>query len=172
MLSSQISSYQANSFTLKLQTSSGDKIALNMYDTKSSSMAYKENGDSKSFGLSLRHESGYSFSYEGNGIDEQDKAEIAKALKLARPLLSEYLDNVNGKEADTKEVENSAFDLKNLFPTPKNDNHSNFIKDNILNLFGNTLNEVDKPQNNLISEAKKLFDSLLKQLDKQLSFYA
>ena len=95
MNSINASSYSYNDFNFSMQTSSGDTINLKMYDEKSTDFSHQEDANSSQTTLSLSHSYGYSFKYEGNGIDENDQKEIDQAMKLIQPMLDEYFKNVN-----------------------------------------------------------------------------
>lgn len=59
-----------------MQTSSGDTINLKMYDEKATDFSHEQDANSSKTTLSLSHAYGYSFKYEGNGIDENDQKEM------------------------------------------------------------------------------------------------
>lgn len=50
-----------------------------MYDNQELNLNEKESKNSKTISMRLRHEFGYSFSYDANGI--QDQKEIEEAIK-------------------------------------------------------------------------------------------
>jgi len=145
--------------------------------------------------LSLTHSYGYSFNYEGNGIDKNDKKEIKEAMAIIQPMLEQYFQNVNESENNQSDAEitNKAFDINSYLPKfenghdNRNNEHSNKNhnkyenddnkynnKDNKIDyLNGATLQAIDKilekveNQNNKVFEhAQKLFDNLLKQSDR------
>jgi len=55
------------------------EISLSMYDNQELNLNEKESKNSKTISMRLRHEFGYSFSYDANGI--QDQKEIEEAIK-------------------------------------------------------------------------------------------
>lgn len=161
--------YNALDFTIK--TTSGDKISLNMYDKKSVKyQEYQENGSSTKE-WTLSHAYGYRFSYEGNGIDANDKREISEALKALQPQIDAYLTNVQDSEIpSSREVLNNAFSMRQSLPTPRDENHKNAIASNLLELFDKSLSML-KPNQMTLESAKTLFEKILEQLDS-FSLYA
>ncbi len=154
-----------NDLNFSFKTSSGDKINLSMYDSKEfSKQSFKDNNRSIEQ-FSLKHSFGYKFSYKGNGIDANDQKEIDNALKKLQPKIDEFLKNVNQSGIPSpREFLNKAADLKFDLPKPKNEEHKNFMQDSILNLFDNSVKKYFPNQDVLLS-AKKLFETLQKQLE-------
>ncbi len=156
------SAYNDLSFSFK--TSSGDKINLSMYDEKEISTSSFKNKNLSVKEFSLRHSFGYRFSYKGNGLDANDKKEIANALKKLQPKIDEFMKNVKESGIPTpKDILNKAFDLKQDLPKVKNENHKNAIQNSVLDLFDKTLKKYF-PNDEVLQSAKKLFDSLQKQM--------
>ena len=168
MQSINASNYAYNSFDFSMQTSSGDKINLKLFDEKSSDISYKKNSNSTTMMLSLRHSYGYEFHYEGNGIDENDKKEIAKALEKIEPMLEKYLKNISKSEENLplSKIVNSAFDMKQILPQPTDLDTKNYLNDKLLDSFDKVLQNAKKQNDNLLEETKKLFESLIKQMDR------
>ncbi len=159
------SDYNYNSFNFSMTTSSGDRISLDLYDEKSSSFLYNSNGKSKTTNITLSHSSRYSFHYIGNGIDENDKKEIDKALEVIRPMLEKYFDNINkGIQKTTKaDTVNAAFEINSKLPQIKNEDTKHYISNKTLKMMDNIL---AKPQNkNNLKDAQKLFNELLQQMN-------
>ena len=73
MQSISTSQYSYNDFNFSMKTSSGDTIDLKMYDERLAEFSHQKNDTTETTTLSLSHAYGYSFHYEGNGIDAQDK---------------------------------------------------------------------------------------------------
>ena len=168
MQSINSSNYNYNSFDFSMQTSSGDKIDLKLFDEKSSELSYKQDDNSTSMMLILRHSYGYEFHYEGNGIDAQDKKEIAKALEKIEPMLEKYLENVEQSKdsISPSNIINSAFDMKQILPKPNDLDTKNYLSDKLLDSFDKVLQNIQEQNDKILEEAKKLFDSLVKQMDR------
>jgi len=151
-----------------MQTSSGDKIDLKMYDEKASEMSYKKDGNSTEMMLSLTHSYGYNFHYEGNGIDAQDKKEIAEAMEAIKPMLEQYMDNVKESEEDFSiaEITNKAFDINQYLPKTEDLNTKNYLSDKTLKTIDKILEKAENQNQKMLKHAQKLFDSLIKQMDR------
>jgi hypothetical protein len=120
MNSINASSYSYNDFNFSMQTSSGDTINLKMYDEQSTDFSHQNDANASTTTLSLSHAYGYNFKYEGNGIDAQDKQEIAEAMKLIQPMLEDYLKNVADSEPKNADIINQAFDINTYLSNTAN----------------------------------------------------
>ena len=161
-------SYNYNDFNFSIQTSSGDTIDLKLYDKKSSEMSYEKNGDSAEMMLSLTHSYGYSFEYQGDGIDAQDKKEIDEAMKTIKPMLEQYMQNVKESKDDfsMSEITNKAFDINQYLPKTEDLNTKNYLSDKTLKKIDKILEKAENQNEKLLKHAQKLFDSLQKQMDR------
>ena len=132
-----------NSFDFKFKTSSGDEINLSVYNNKS--LEYKKQSDknTQTSELTLSHKYGYKFEFKSNGLSQQDKLEIAKALEDITPNIDELINNENQKNA---------------------------IGSSVLYLFDNLLKQ-NKAGEKTLQSSKNLFDEILKQL-QSFSIYA
>ncbi len=168
MLSINTNNYNYNDFNFSMQTSSGDKIDLKMYDEKSSEVTFKKNGNTSSMMLSLTHSYGYSFHYEGNGIDAQDKKEIDAAMRTIKPMLEQYMENVKESEENfsMSEITNRAFDINQYLPKTENLNTKNYLSDQTLKTIDKLLEKAEHQNEKMLKHAQKLFESLLKQMDR------
>jgi ribosomal protein L16 Arg81 hydroxylase len=156
-----------NSFSFNLQTSSGDKISLSMYDNKELESDFTKDNSSRRLSMSLRHEFGYSFSYSGNGIDENDKKEIEKAMKLIRQMFHKFLENIrkSDKLIDKRDLIHLSNHFKSLMPKPKNDDMKNMLKDETTKNMDDILS-IFKQNDKLVQNTKKLFDKIFDDFDK------
>lgn len=166
MQSIQASTYAYNDFNFSMQTSSGDKINLKMYDEKASDFSHQKSADASTTTLSLSHAYGYSFKYEGNGIDENDKKEIAQAMKLIQPMLDTYFKNVAETAPKNADIINTAFDINSYLPKPKEENTKNYLNDALLKTMDKTLEKVQQQNEKILEQAQKLFEALLKRNER------
>ena len=168
MQSISANTYNYNDFNFSMNTSSGDKIDLKMYDEKSSEVSYKKDEDSTSMMLSLTHSYGYSFHYEGNGIDAQDQKEIDAAMKTIKPMLEKYMENVKDSEENfsMSEITNKAFDINQYLPKTENLDTKNYLSDKTLKTLDKILEKAENQNERMLKHAQKLFDSLIKQMDR------
>ncbi len=162
----------ANHFGFTLQTSSGDTISLSMYDDKSVSFEAARDGENQTFSMSLRHEYGYTFHYDGNGIDSQDMKEIREAMKIVKPIFKEFLENVekSGDIPGFKEMTNITQMLRDRLPEPKTPEMESVLKDTTVETMDSVLS-LFKEQEKLLKSAKHLFDKLF-DTDSRLDFFA
>jgi len=166
------SNYDYNDFSFSMQTSTGDKIALKLYDEKSSEVSLEQNENSTSISLSLTHSYGYSFNYEGNGIDANDKKEIKEAMKLIQPMLEQYFANVNESAEDfsMSEITNKAFDINSYLPKFENghDNRNNDHSNRDHHKHGNNYDNAHDKHQNRDNNINYLNDKTLQTIDKIL----
>jgi hypothetical protein len=165
----QIDRYGLNSanFDFSFVTSDGDKIDFKMYDSVEVSSSYKKGNGYISRELTLKHEYGYEFHYEGNGLSKEDIKEIKEAFKKIKPLFEKF---IKQKDANEKVVTNTAQMLKSMLPKIKNENHSNALKQEGVNTFDDILKQI-KASLEELKKAKELFDKMFDN-SKQLDFFA
>jgi len=166
MNSINASSYSYNDFNFSMQTSSGDTINLKMYDEKATDFSHQEDANSSKTTLSLSHAYGYSFKYEGNGIDANDQKEIDQAMKLIQPMLDEYFKNVNETAPKNADIINQAFNINAYLPKPQDINTKNYLNDSTLKTLDKILEKTEHQNEKILKEAQKLFDALLKQNER------
>jgi len=154
-----------NSFGFSMQTSSGDTIDLSMYDARSAEIAQENNGNTQTTTLSLTHAYGYHFQYKGNGIDANDQKEIDAAMKIAQPMMDEYLKNVQESESNTNlaSLTNTAYAINATLPTSSDANTQNYINDALLKSMDDVMSKVQNQNEKMLQEAQKLFQSILNQ---------
>ena len=78
-----------------------------MYNNKS--LEYKKQSDknTQTSELTLSHKYGYKFEFKSNGLSQQDKLEIAKALENITPNIDELINNKNQNKQNEKFQESS-----------------------------------------------------------------
>ncbi len=165
MISFNLLNFDSTKFDFKFTTSSGDKIELNMYDSVEIDKSFSKNGNIKTAEISLKHEYGYHFHYEGNGLSKEDIKEIKEAMKKIKPLIEKFL---KAKKEHQKEITNFVHNLKSFLPKPKNKNHEFAIKSHTLNTFDEILKHIQASIKEL-QKTKELFDRLF---DKKFELIA
>lgn len=163
MQSINASTYNYNSFGFSLQTSSGDTINLSLYNERSAEFSQSTDGNERTTTLSLSNAYGYSFSYEGNGIDAKDKKEIDEAMKVIEPMMDEYLKSVEQANSSTAKLTNTAYDINALLPKSENLDTQNYANDSLLKSLDKILEKTQNQNEKMLQEAQKLFDTILKQ---------
>ena len=164
-----IDKYELNSanFEFSFTTSDGDKIDLKMFDKVEAASGFKKGDGYVSQELTLKHEYGYEFHYEGNGLSEQDKKEIEEAFKKIKPLFEKFMEQKNANE---KVMTNTAQMLKSMLPKPKDENHADAIKQEGVKTFDEVLKQI-KASLEEVKKAKELFDKLFDN-SKKLEIFA
>ena len=154
-----------NSFDFSMQTSSGDTINLSMYDSRVAEISHESTNHSQTTTYSLSHAYGYKFEYKGNGIDENDQKEIAAAMKTIQPMMDEYLKNVQESTQTTtlSSLTNTAYAINTLLPKTNDANTQNYINDSLLKSMDDIMAKVHNQNEEMLQEADKLFQSILKQ---------
>ena len=162
----------ANSFGFTLQTSSGDTISLSMYDDRSVSFDASCDRCGSTMTMSLRHEFGYSFHYEGDGIDARDRKEIEEAMKIVKPMLREFLENVEKSDEmpGFREITNIAQLLRGELPEPSSPDAENMLKDRTVDTMDGVLS-LFRENDKLLEGTRRLFDRLFEQ-NRKLDFFA
>ncbi|WP_457596557.1 hypothetical protein [Hydrogenimonas sp.] len=162
----------ANSFGFTLQTSSGDRISLSMYDNQAVSLGVEVREGYRKTTMSLRHEVGYMFEYEGNGIDARDQKEIEEAMKLIRPMFHKFLENIEKSDLmpGLDERVNLAQLVRDTLPEPKTHDAKTMLKDKTLDTLDEVL-AIFERNDKLLEAARDLFDRIFAK-PEGFDFYA
>jgi hypothetical protein len=149
-----------------MKTSSGDVINLDFENTKELALNSQKNekGESASFEFASLQQ--YQFSMESNGIDEQDKKEIAAFMEIAKPYIEDFMKEI--EEDNQKTPLNQISDLINQSMEPLKSlefDSQQSAKNDIVKLFDDTLKMFEQSQK-LIDESQKLLDKILEGFDK------
>jgi hypothetical protein len=150
------------SFEFKFTTSDGDKIDLKLSDLVEAGSSYVKKGKNISEEFTLKHQFGYEFHYEGNGLSAKDIKEIKEAFKKVKPLLEKFLKQ---KDANEKVMANVSHHLKSFMPEVKDFNHFNAIKNEGVKTFDEVLKSI-KASLEELKKAKELFDKLFDNSNK------
>ncbi len=164
----QVDAGKSQNFGMDYTTKSGKHLSFSMFDKQSVSYNKSEDGQS----LSLRRQYGFSFTYEGSKLTQEDLNEIKEAMKEIEPMIQEFLANSKVGELNPQKIIESAMQMANLLPTPKDENQQNAVMDNFTNKLESLLKQnqsPDKEQNlSMLKDAKSLIEEVLKQMRKQL----
>lgn len=173
-INTALSAYSQHSLSIDIKTSSGDIIALDFNNEKS--LDYNENKDQKSFSFSSMES--FSFHYEGNGIDAQDKKEIDAFLKLAQPNIDNFVAGLNDGSSLTTPINQLTQNISQLFKPLKENADNNLLnlsKEGLVKAMDRALVKELPPleqTQEIISHAQRFLEQMLKQLDKaEESFY-
>lgn len=164
----QIDASKNQNFGMDYTTKSGKHLSFSMFDKQSVSYNKNEEGQS----LSLRRQYGFSFTYEGSQLTQEDLNEIKNAMKDVEPMIQEFLSQSKVGELNPQSFIENAMQMAKLLPSPKDENHQNAIMDNFTNKLENLLKQnqtTNQSQNSsMLEDSKKLLEELLKQMKKQL----
>jgi len=175
MLSS-LSAYRSHDLNISMKTSSGDVINLDFSNEQSLNAKKDDAGSSMKFSSMQA----FNFDMQSNGIDEQDKKEIAAFMKLAQPRIDAFMKELadqNQKSSVTKVAKNITDLLSNI--DEKNVDFKALAKNSTVAMFDKGLDKVakehnlnaplpDKAQKNAAVDFDKLFKDSQKLLEKIL----
>ncbi len=159
-----------NSFDFNFKTSSGDKISLSMYDNKEMSMSHSQENNKTIDSFTLKHSFGYRFSYSGDGLDENDKKEIAKALEKVDPNIKTFMENVDESGIPSpRSILNFAQDIGSQLPRFDDENKKSALQSGLLELFDINLHKYF-PNEDVLLSSKNLFDKINEQIENFLLY--
>ena len=171
-----LNNYYSHTLDISMRTSSGDVISFDFKNEQSSSLNYKENENAKSLKAGFSSMQSFQFSIETNGIDAQDKKEIAAFMKKAQPYIDKFLKELS-EDAPNSPVTKIAKDIASIFEPNKNrdENQKNFVKTNIVKMFDKSLQEFHLPKateltpeetmKKILQQSQKLLEKTLKEFD-------
>ena len=158
--------YKSHDLNIMMKTSSGDVINLDLSNQESLSLSSKQNQNGSTTELSFSSLQSFKFSMQSNGIDEQDKKEIAGFMKLAQPYLDKFAKELEGQNNSSPRNQ-VAKKLSDIFqPMQNKDNNTkNFTKNSIVDMFDQSLKALNAPLK-VFDQMQALLDKTLKQFDK------
>ncbi len=159
-----LGTYTNRDLSIEMRTSSGDVITFDMARSRSMEMSGYQNGGTSQSSYSLRSVQTFNFSVTTNGLDAQDRKELAEFMKIARPYIVEFM---NGLERGNNSVprNKTAQHVAEAFaPWRERDGDApNHAKNGIVELFDNALAESRK--------VAKIFDDVTKLLERTLKYF-
>lgn len=164
-----MNAYHFHDLNIMMKTSSGDVINIDLSNQQSLDMQNKQTENGSESSLSFSSMQSFQFSMQSNGIDEQDKKEIAAFMKQAQPYIDNYMKDLNDQNSSTP-VNKLAKNISDVFsPLKSSDqNTKNYTKNSIVSLFDQALK--NSPDISKISDQMQtLLDKTLKQFDKLTS---
>jgi len=86
-------------------------------------------------------------------------------MKIAQPMIDEYLKNVQESENNTNlaSLTNTAYAINATLPTSSDANTQNYINDALLKSMDDVMSKVQNQNEKMLQEAQKLFQSILNQ---------
>lgn len=172
MTSSKIGYSNSSNLAFSFRTSSGDTIDIDMYSAKSLEYSKEEDGGYSGESISFAAKEGYRFKFQTNGLSEQDKAEIADAMKKIEPIVNKFVEGNNANSFLREPLDMIASSIQGELPKPKDDNAKNALSSSLVDLFDDSLKKSEKPSD-IFENMKKLLDKILKNIQNpQNIFYA
>ncbi|MCR6590814.1 ATP/GTP-binding protein [Campylobacter insulaenigrae] len=165
----QISSLNSQSFSMDIKTKSGNQLSFSMYDEKEAK--FKQEGNSTS--LSLKSQFGFSFSYSGTKLSEDDIKEIKDAVAKVQPQIDEFMKNSRVGSLKPKELIATAMNITNVLPQPKSEEHKKATLHELLNTMDKNLKqEMNKTdlkdvKVQIFQDSAKLLEEIWKDYNKQ-----
>ncbi len=168
MNSNSLGFSSSSNMAFSFQTSSGDKIDLQLYSKKQ--LGYEQNEDGES--LMFASKEGYKFRFETNGLTEQDKAEIAEAMKKIEPLVNKFIEDSGSNSFLKEPLDMVAANINAQLPKPKDENYKNALSASTVGLFDSLLKKAEKPKE-IFEDMQKLLDKIIKNVQNPKNvFYA
>lgn len=163
--------YHSHELSIQMKTSSGDVINLGFENTQELALSGQKNAKSERAEFSFSSLQQYHFSMQSNGIDAQDKKEIAAFMKIAKPYIEKFMKEVSDQEQKTPLNQIADLVDKAMEPMKALKSQSKeSAKHDLVKLFDNTLKTFEQSQN-LIDESQKLLDKILKGFDKEFEAF-
>ncbi len=169
MTTQALSAYRAHDLSISMKTSSGDVIELDLSNEQSLQYANRKNGESEKSVMKFASMQSFRFSVDSNGIDEQDKKEIAAFMKIAQPYIDKFLDELK-QDAPKSPVTKIAKQIADVFSvmSEKDENRKNLVKNSVVELFDKEMEknkQIQEGFDKLFEEARKLLEKTLHYLD-------
>jgi hypothetical protein len=161
-----MNAYQSHDLSIMMKTSSGDVINMDFSNQQSLEMQSQKDENGSQSSLSFSSMQSFQFSMHSNGIDEQDKKEIAEFMKQARPCLDKFTKELDSGD-NTSPVNKIAKNIADAFSPAKisDQNTQNFAKNSIVSMFDDSLKSVPDPIK-ISDQMQALLEKTLKQFDK------
>jgi len=163
-----LNAYSQHSLSIDIKTSSGDLIELDFNNEKS--LDYSSNEEGKSFSFSSLES--FSYHYEGDGIDAQDKKEIDAFLKIAQPNIDRFMAGLNEGSSLHEPINKLTNDITNIFTPIKekaDNNLLNLVKEGLTHgvdkALAKEINPFEQTQE-VLSHAQRFLEQMMKHLDK------
>jgi len=169
-----LDAYKSHDLNIAMKTSSGDVIKMDFANEQAGSFSQTKTENGTSTRASFSSMQSFQFSIDSNGISKQDQKEIDGFMKIAQPFIDDFLKELQ-KDAPNSPVTQLANKISSIFePSRERDeNQKNAIKTNIVDMFDNSLNKLQLPQEmkvedimkKILEDTQKLLERTLKEFD-------
>ena len=167
----QVDASKNQNLAFSYTTTSGKSLSLAMYDKQSVSLSANEGGKS----LSLRREYGFSFSFVGSKLSEDEVKEIKNAMSGVQPLIDDFLQSSKVGELEPKDFITKAMQMADVLPTPKDENALNATMSSLVDKFNSLLQKPSlsadlskEGAQKLLEDSKKLIEEVLAKMQEKL----
>jgi len=167
--------YRAHDLNIAMKTSSGDEIKLDFANHQSTSFSQTKDESGSQTAMTFSSMQSFHFSIDTNGIDAQDKKEIAAFMKEAQPYIDKFLAEFESDAPGTP-VTQMAKQITDIFSPmkDKNEDTKNLVKANLVEMFDRGMNNLEIPDSpslenimdKIFEDAKKLLEKTLAEFDK------
>ncbi|AJC90329.1 invasion antigen I [Campylobacter subantarcticus LMG 24377] len=157
----QISSYNSQNFSMDIKTKNGNHLSFSMYDKKEA----KFDRDGNSATLSLRNQFGFSFSYSGSKLSEEEIEEIKEAVAKVQPQIDEFMKNSRVGTLKPKEIITTAMKIGNALPESTDEEHKKATLHELFNTMDKSLNK-EMGKTDLADIKKQIFQDSTKLLEE------
>jgi len=177
-------SYRAHDLNIAMRTSSGDVIKMDFANYQSTSFSHEQNESGSRTSMTFSSMQSFQFSIDSNGIDKQDKKEIEAFMKIAGPMIDEFLKELED-DAPKSPVTKLAHQIAGIFQPDKDrdENGKNNVKTNIVKMFDNSMKKLEDSKEldtidtsdtsdkvdiieKILEDMKKLLNKTLKEFDE------
>ena len=167
--------YRAHDLNIAMRTSSGDEIKLDFANHQSTSFSQSKDEQGSQTNMTFSSMQSFHFSVDSNGIDAQDKKEIAAFMKEAQPYIDKFLAEFES-DAPKTPVTQMAKQITDIFAPmkEKNEDTKNLVKANLVDMFDNSMKtftladnfEKESVLDKIFEDAKKLLEKTIAEFDK------
>ena len=174
--------YRSHDLNIAMRTSSGDVIEMDFANRQSTSFSHEQNASGSKTSMSFSSMQSFHFAIDSNGIDAQDQKEIDAFMKIAQPMIDDFLKEFQ-EDAPKSPVTQLAHQIAGLFDPnrDRSEDAKNHIKTNIVKMFDDTVAKLENPEKlnsadtleKMLKEAQKLLEKTLKEFEEfNKSLYA
>ena len=180
-----LDAYRAHDLSIAMKTSSGDTIEMDFANHQSTSLSHKQNQNGSQTSMSFSSMQSFSFKVESNGISAQDQKEIDEFMKIAQPMIDDFLEELQ-EDSPKSPVTQLAHTIAGIFePNQERDqNQKNHVKSNIVDMFDDSMQKLKLPEKDstelpkvetldmekmmdkIFKDAQKLLEKTLKEFDE------
>ncbi len=171
MQTAALNTYRSHELAIMMRTSSGDVIEMNFKNEKELLATMQKEGGRKQSAIKLSSLQEFNFSLQTkNGIDEQDKKEIAAFMELAKPYIDKFLKELK-EDAPRSSVTKIAQDISKAFYEigQKEVEYKNYAKKSMVAMFDKALEDQKATKelfDKMFEASKRLLEQTFKLFDE------